>query len=65
MSPTVTAFYGALLASDLPDPTSGEPRWWSSFAKAAQAGLATEIDLGPQADDIDVLYAVVNPRMRG
>jgi|HubBroStandDraft_6_1064221.scaffolds.fasta_scaffold18603_1 hypothetical protein len=48
----------ALLRSDPPDPSSGESRWWSSYATAAQAGLATEIDLGPQADDIDVLYAV-------
>ena len=48
----------ALLRSDPPDPSSGETRWWSSYATAVQAGLATEIDLGPQADDIDALYAV-------
>ncbi len=48
----------ALLRSDLPDPTSGESRWWSSYVTAVQAGLATEIDLGSRADDIDVLYAV-------
>ncbi len=46
------------LTTDLPDPTTGEERWWSSFAKAQAVGLATEIDLGLQADDIDVVYVV-------
>ena len=48
----------ALLRSDPPDLSLGETRWWSSYATAVQAGLAAEIDIGPQADDIDVLYAV-------
>ena len=40
----------------LPDPDSGEQRWWSSFEEAKLAGLATELDLGPaRPDDIDVL----------
>lgn len=47
-----------LLRSDPPDPSSGETRWWSSFPTAVLAGLATTIDLGATADDIDVLYAV-------
>lgn len=49
----------ALLGLDPPDPTTGETRWWSSFAQAKAAGLGAEVDLGPdRPDDIDVLYVV-------
>ncbi|MFI9588155.1 hypothetical protein ACIHCQ_41690 [Streptomyces sp. NPDC052236] len=45
------------LGLDPPDPTTGETRWWTSFARAKEVGLGAEVDLGPdRPDDIDVLY---------
>lgn len=47
------------LLLEMPDPDSGELRWWSSFEEAKLAGLATELDLGPARPiDIDVLVVV-------
>jgi hypothetical protein len=45
------------LTLELPE-TPQQPRWWLSWPEAVDVGLATEIPLGPQADDIDVLYVV-------
>ncbi|HZI98088.1 MAG TPA: hypothetical protein VFD41_11260, partial [Actinomycetales bacterium] len=47
------------LTLEMPDPDTGEQRWWSSFEEARAAGLATEVDLGPtRPDDLDVLVVV-------
>jgi hypothetical protein len=43
---------------DLPDLSAGERRWWTSYAEAERIGLATNLDLGARADDIDVLLVV-------
>ncbi len=43
---------------DPPDLSISERRWWNSYAEAELVGLATGIDLGDRADDIDVVLAV-------
>jgi len=48
------------LLFDFPSPEDTDRRrWWNSFERAAEVGLATTIDLGVEAPkDIDVLYVV-------
>lgn len=47
------------LGLDIPDPESGETRWWSSFKRAKEVGLGAEIDLGPaRPDDLDSITVV-------
>ena len=47
------------LSLDPPDPDlPDDHRWWESWDEALRAGLATEIDLGATASDIDALYVV-------
>ncbi len=49
----------ARLRMEPPDPElPGDRRWWESFAEATEAGLATTIDLGERADDLDAIYVV-------
>ena len=43
---------------DPPAPAAGARRWWESWTEAVNAGLATEIDLGTTANDIEALYVV-------
>ena len=45
------------LAVDFPDPTSpGDARWWESWPRAVELGLAAELTLDGDPSDIDVLY---------
>lgn len=55
---TLTVDLAAVGRLDLPDLRAGERRWWTSYAEAERVGLATSIDLGAQADDIDVVAVV-------
>ncbi len=49
----------ARLRMEPPDPNvPGDRRWWESWVEAVEAGLATTIDLGERADDIDAVYVV-------
>ena len=49
----------SLLGLDLPDPdVPGDARWWQSWDLAVRAGLAVELDLGDNPNDIDALYVV-------
>ena len=43
---------------DLDDPDSTDLPWWTSFTEAVRVGLAAEIDLGAQGDDVDALYVI-------
>ena len=55
---TLTVDRVAAARLDLPALGTGERRWWNSFQAARDVGLATSIDLGAQADDIDVVLVV-------
>lgn len=54
--PQLATTLSVLPAAKAPlDLDTGQRSWWNSYKEAEQAGLATAIDLGTRADDIDVL----------
>jgi hypothetical protein len=47
------------LRLDFPDPTDAtDKRWWSSWEKAVEVGLAIELIIDGSPADIDVIYAI-------